>query len=318
MKLKTNALVLAMLFFSVFAGFKVCAVPGQEYDASAVFNAGYSFSSNVIEGSVSVYVADGLYNDSIKLSYHIEDENGNMLVFENERISLSGMQLPAEVPVSIDLNGLFNETGISRAVVCFDIVDEENVYWFGSHPERSCRFEKITLDNSSILKASVPETVIIHDAPSVIYDDDLVINAEVRFGSPELYNEGVKLSYKVYDSDMQMISPENDRYALAYDGEKGTAQIQLHLSDLPEFSQNEDMIICFDLVDETNLYWFGDSPAVNLQSSSVTYKYDFGYNLKKQYAYILRHQYLQLIINAAGIAFVAVMFVKVRRRLESK
>lgn len=319
MKFKTGMLALVIMFFSAFAGVRVCAVSGQEYDASAVFKTGYSYSSNVIEGNISVYVADELYNENVKLSYHIEDANGNMLVFENERISISGMQLPAEVPVRIDLNGLFAETGISRAVVCFDLVDEENVYWFADNPDRSCEFEKAVLDNGSIVSEKPHiETVIMHDAPSVIHDDDLVINVEVRFGSPELYNEGVKLSYKVYNSDMVDIAGENERYPLAYDGEKGTAQVKLHLSDISGVSKDEEMTICFDLVDETNLYWFGNSPDVDLVSSSVVYKYDLAYNLKAQYGYILRQQYVQIIINIAGIVFVSIVFVKIRRRLKSE
>lgn len=318
MKLKIGMLIFAIMFFSAFAGLKVCAVSGQEYDASAVFKTGYSYSSNVIEGNISVDVADELYNENVKLSYHIEDVNGNMLVFENERISVSGMQLPAEVPIRIDLNGLFAETGISQAVVCFDLVDEENIYWFGSNPERSCEFEKVVLDNGSVVSEKPhTETVIMHDAPSVIHEEDLAINVEVRFGSPELYNEGVKLSYKVYNSDMVDIAGENERYPLNYDGEKATAQVKLHLSDISGVPKNEKKIICFDLVDETNLYWFGNSPDVDLVSSPITYEYDLAYNLKAQYGYILRQQYIQIIINIAGIVFVSIVFVKIRRRLKS-
>lgn len=319
MKLKIGMLIFAIMFFSAFAGLKVCAVSGQEYDASAVFKTGYSYSSNVIEGNISVDVAYELYNENVKLSYHIEDVNGNMLVFENERISVSGMQLPAEVPIRIDLNGLFAETGISQAVVCFDLVDEENVYWFDNNPERSCEFDKIVLDNSSIVSEKPHmETVIMHDAPSVINDNDLTINVEVRFGSPELYNEGVKLSYKVYNSDMVDIAGENERYPLNYDGEKATAQVKLHLSDISGVPKNEKKIIRFDLVDETNLYWFGNSPDVDLVSSPITYEYDLAYNLKAQYGYILRQQYIQIIINIAGIVFVSIVFVKIRKRLKSE
>ena len=293
------------------------AVSGQEYDASAGFKDGYNYSAGIIEGNVSVFVADELYNESIKLSYHIKDRDGNMLAFENERISLKDMNFPAEIPVRIDLNELFEKTD-GGLVVAFDLVDEENIYWFADNPERNCDFEQVILDNKDfVYEEPVVETIIMHDAASIINDDDLIINAEVYFGSPDLYNEGVKLSYKIYNSDMELISGENDRYELSYDGERGTAQIQLHLSDLAGVSIKEELIICFDLVDEKNIYWFGDSPEVKLQSTPVIYKYDFLYNLKKQYKYIVFHQYIQVIINVAGIIVAAVMFARIRRRLKN-
>lgn len=317
MKHIIKAFFSVIMCFLMLTGFSVCAV-GREYDASVVFKDGYNCFSGIIEGSLRIFVADDVYNENVKLSYHIKDAEGNMLAFENERISLKGMGFPSEVYVKIDLNDFFAKTNGGSLTVLFDLVDEENIYWFSDNPERNCDFEQLTIDSTgSVSEKSYASTVIMHDAAPVIYDNDLIINAEVYFGSPELYNESVKLSYKIYDADNnEVVSGENERYELAYDGEKGTAQIQLHLSDLGKYSKKE-LKICFDLVDEKNVYWFGDSPEIELQFTPVIYKYDFVYNVKKQYLFILSHQYIQLIINIAGIIFAAAMFIKLRSKLKS-
>lgn len=314
---RISKIICTAISFLIFGGLRVYAsVYSGDFDASAGFTEGYICEDNIIEGNVSVFVSDEVFNDSVKFSYHIEDDVGNMLVYENERIPLAGLQLPAEIPVRIDLNEVLRDT--EQAVVVFDIVDEENIYWFSGNTGLKCRFERIALGQKTEAANEPAQVVIKHDLPRVINDSEPVVNAEVFFGQTELYNDQVKLSYKIYDSDMELISGENERYELGFDGAKGTAQMQLSLSKIAETSGKDSLIIRFDLVDEKNIYWFGDSPAIDLQSETIEYKYDKGYEIKKQYMYILCHQYIQVAVNAAGIVFAVVLLGKLRKRLKSE
>lgn len=286
------------------------------YDAAIGFSGEYSPEGRVIEGTVSVYVAGELMNDKVQMSWHIEDASGNMLVFENERFPLKDMQLPAEIPVRIDLGALPGDIPPEEAVIAFDIVDEENIYWYSLNPDRKCDLVRVTPADVTAAAAVPPRVVIDHGLPDIVNDSEITVNARVTFNDPSLYNEGVKISYKLYSPDMEPLATENERYPLEFNGQTGRAVLDLKLSDVREASGYDEMIIIFDLVDEKNVYWFKDSDLVDLKQETVRYKFDRGYEVKKQYQYIFSHQYIQLIINIIGTVFTVVLLTGLRKRLK--
>ena len=95
-------------------------------------------------GTVIVYFNDlNLYNNNVKLSYHIYDQNDQNIQFENERLSLTLVDGKATTNVSIDLDKIDTVKDLKKCIIKFDLVDEQNVYWFYNNP--SISFDSINI-----------------------------------------------------------------------------------------------------------------------------------------------------------------------------
>lgn len=149
----------------------------------------------------------------------------------------------------------------------------------------------------------VNKVVASCDLPSEVMDYDLDTTVHIEFLDPQLYNPGVKLSYKIYDQEMEVISSENKRYDLnLFDG----ATDVLVTIDLKDYgiSDGDNVIVKFDLVDETNVFWFSDNPYVDFEAPEVHINYNFWHDVRTTYTRLVTRQFIQLIINLIGFAFV--------------
>ena len=81
---------------------------------------------------VSISFGDtALYNEQVYFSYHLVSENGEMLRFENERLPISLQQDgTADIDIQIDCAQFLELEGHQTAWIQFDLVDQQNVYWF--------------------------------------------------------------------------------------------------------------------------------------------------------------------------------------------
>lgn len=72
------------------------------------------------------------YNENLYLSYHIYTKDGKTLLsYENQRINIQADDnFEALMKVFIDLSDILKQTKEKEIMVQFDIVDQENVYWF--------------------------------------------------------------------------------------------------------------------------------------------------------------------------------------------
>jgi hypothetical protein len=153
------------------------------------------------------------------------------------------------------------------------------------------------------------KAVITCDLPSEINDYIISTNVLVQFITPSLYNDGVKLSYKLYDTDLNLLLGENERMPLEVTDGTAKAEVSIDMYQLG-IAKGTDVVLMFDLVDENNIYWFSDNSYIDFEAPQIRVTYDFGYDIKLIYTNILRRQPVQLVLNIIGFIFSAVCFIK--------
>lgn len=85
--------------------------------------------------SISVsFLNTELYNDHTYLAYHVKDEQGNTLRYETSRfhVALDENNM-AILAVNINVSDIETEKGI--LLLEFDLVDEENSFWYSDRAE---------------------------------------------------------------------------------------------------------------------------------------------------------------------------------------
>lgn len=81
-----------------------------------------------------VFEENELYNEHIYLSYHVKNMQGDVLQYENSRYSIVlDEDNTATVAVDINVNDIETENGV--LLLEFDIVDEENLFWFSDRKD---------------------------------------------------------------------------------------------------------------------------------------------------------------------------------------
>ncbi len=211
-----------------------------------------------------------LYNESIYFSYHIESDNGEVLVFENPRYPVVlNEQGVGTIPFEISYASLPQEEKLN---ICFDLVDQENVYWFS----RMTEVIDFTASDIEIINSELPRS---DEAVAEITADDplcssgqAMIRTTVQFNDITFYNDSIYLSYHIYDANENMLQFENQRILVSLD-KNGRAVIPviIQISDLQEFEDHENLRIEMDLVDQKNVYWFSrrtDIPFASFNFSS--------------------------------------------------
>lgn len=283
-------------------------------------------ADNSSEGTVDIK-ADVTFNDTallnsgLKLSYHLLDKNGAMLVFENERIPLDSQQAHQTVDLTINTNELYDISGgADSVVVSFDIVDENNVFWFSDNSDISFVSQPVSVTptaggaGNTDMGQKKTEVVILADIPSVIKSYAFDTNLSVSFSDPGLYNDSVKISYRVLDPEMNMISAENERVPLEYDGDKWKAHMSIDLLKAG-VRKGENAVLVFDIVDEQNVYWFSGSDSVNLITPQISFEYDWLWLTSKTYTELVTKQPVQLVLNIV-IAVLAILgYVRLRKKI---
>ena len=107
------------------------------------------FSSPEHNITVQVIFHDlSLYNEHVKLSYHIYDEDGNVLAFENERIPLMINDGTVVVDLTLDISAAMELSTTKKVHVKFDVVDEKNAFWVSQHPDITHELYETTYDGS--------------------------------------------------------------------------------------------------------------------------------------------------------------------------
>ncbi len=87
-----------------------------------------------------------LYNDQVYLSYHIVDENGEEILFENQRIPVN-LEAPF-MTMYVDCAGLEELAGRDSAIIQFDLVDQKNIYWFSQKTDISFQSTSVVFDRA--------------------------------------------------------------------------------------------------------------------------------------------------------------------------
>ena len=107
------------------------------------------------DGGISIDVTvtfkeDSLYNEGVYLSYHILDQNGELLQFENTRYPLTVQGGHAEQTILISSADIPEEAHGEAMVFQLDLVDTQNVFWFSENGDIAAKMDAITLESAEI------------------------------------------------------------------------------------------------------------------------------------------------------------------------
>lgn len=269
-------------------------------------------AEQIVSGEVTVSTTEpGLFHDQVKLSWHVYDEAGNPLVYENQRIPFTlGADNKASVPVEIDLSklGLTPQT----VTIQFDLVDEENLFWFADSPAVVLQREGVTCE------IQAPQVTLRCSEGAQIVSRQLNTQVQIDFGQTDLYHEGLKLSWHTRDKNGEEIAFENERIPVPapVDG-VSTIDLSLDFRDNDRLSGERNFTLQFDLVDEVNGYWYAQNPAVDFQTQELVYQYDFLTEMKHTFSSTAKANLFLWVNLAVDCGVIAGVVYFVRKRKES-
>ena len=160
---KMTAMVMALLFLCV-----SCVVFAEEQVSIVLKKVDYT--TDGMDFEVELAFADkSWYNDSIFLSYHILDEQGTMLRFENERfpVTLQGKKTKP-VEVRVDCSQIPELEEVNEAWIQFNLVDSENLYWFRDKGMLNEENASVLFERSRMEPEQAGGFMTVLDLPAVI------------------------------------------------------------------------------------------------------------------------------------------------------
>lgn len=286
--------------------------------ADVTMTADVTQNNGYMSGTVYVQFADqSLYNDQVKLSWHIYDAEGNLLQFENERYPL----VLADGQASVQLMDYLPALGSDEIVVRFDLVDEQNIFWFSDNPEVTLRQAEFTVQAEA--DARPVRIELTADFPGEIKQNRLEGNVTVFFGDASYYHEQVKLSWHIYDADGGLLAYENARIALPpLENGQCVVPVSIDLNHSAALSGAKDYTVRFDLVDERNAFWFSEREQFDFRTAEAVYHYRFLSEVADTFSGAAKNQmpllFLNVVMAVCAVVVAVVLWRKKARRLGPK
>lgn len=149
---KVLAILAVLLMWSIPAVIEATADTDVTIEAGELVH-----SESGLTTDVMVHFDDlALYHEQVYLSYHIYDENGAVLVFENQRIPFAPEE-DGRACVTVNVN---HNSG-QPAQIRFDLVDERNAFWFSTNTEIAFQTEVVHLGREQQGQASSATATVI-------------------------------------------------------------------------------------------------------------------------------------------------------------
>jgi len=139
----------------------------------------------------------------------------------------------------------------------------------------------------------------------------IAVQVSVSVNDPEVREDKLALSYHISTPDGTMLLFEGTRIPLEQwaDGKITNIPVSIDLSIISNVSQEEKADIVFDIVNESEGYWFESSPGVDLDSAVVEYRGGFEMKFKESLQKALRRP-VTLVVNGACVAIFIVFLIK--------
>ena len=145
-----RSLIVGIMFCFICFLFIKTAEAAAQYDVRIELETDELVYENCFQSQVNIYFDDlSYYNDSLFLSYHITDDEGKMLQFENERFPIKIENGSCKIDLTFNLDMLNKKLKKDKYIINFDIVDVKNTFWF-SQDKISMFVKNIQVKNSWI------------------------------------------------------------------------------------------------------------------------------------------------------------------------
>ncbi len=134
----------------------ICSTAAYAEEAQVIIETGaMTYFDTGFAVDVTVTFKDtSLYNEQVYLSYHVVDENGECLIYENQRLPF--YPDAAFTTVYVEWTSIEAIADRSTAVIQFDLVDEANVYWFSENSDIIFQTASVVFDRETLLPGALP------------------------------------------------------------------------------------------------------------------------------------------------------------------
>lgn len=157
---KNIAIILIIIQISLSLGIPVGAYKSTDITIKLLSDKNVFSSKFETELEIDFLNKD-LYNKNVYASYHIYDKNGNEILFEGLRLPiLIDSSYKAKVKfifdlekaVNIDSSQIIDVKNNKYLRIKFDIVDQENLYWYSKNKDINFSTCEVVYENSFIKK----------------------------------------------------------------------------------------------------------------------------------------------------------------------
>lgn len=163
-------------------------------------------------------------------------------------------------------------------------------------------------------QAADSAVTITSDLSETNYRTTIEGTVSVRFDDSSLYNEGVLLSWHLYDAAGQELQFENQRLALTVENGEAQVPVTIDLSGVDACAGQDTVEIRFDLVDQTNVFWFSTNPVIRMDGLSVTYRHSLWGEFLESMKNVVTRQPALLALNLLADAVLIVLVLRWRRK----
>ncbi|MGG4144507.1 hypothetical protein ABEW34_15385 [Paenibacillus algorifonticola] len=143
----------SFIFLSIFFTFNLAVAANElDSDVKIIVNSqkeNYSKKMNV--NLTVVFNNKELYSDKVFVAYHLYDNNNKEILWEGKRYPLSiNDDGVGKLTFDIDLALKSTLANVDYAKVDFDLVDEENAYWFSTYSNITLATDHIIYQNDRL------------------------------------------------------------------------------------------------------------------------------------------------------------------------
>lgn len=152
-------------------------------DVKIVLESENNVFTQQIEVKASIHFYNqSIFNDHLKMSYHIFDKEDNLILWENQRVPIlidpSGT---GDIKMSIDLSQVKETEGIDFIRLELDVVDEENAFWYSTNKDIEFGSNNIVYTTNSLHRMSWKLSDVITSNSPVFILNSLVFIAVIIF-----------------------------------------------------------------------------------------------------------------------------------------
>lgn len=148
---------------------------------------------------------------------------------------------------------------------------------------------------------------------NAVFSPTFESEVEVSFLNKELYNEKVFMSYHIYDKNNNELLWEGLRLPIVMDKDKGKVKFYINLSKDVDLKKYKYLKVKFDMVDESNLYWFSKNKSIKFNTCEIVYQNNFISKFKYIYSKALKEQTITFVVNMLVFVFAIYFAFRIKK-----